>query len=80
MTLWELNICLNAYNRRFAADSKAKFAQAWQIAAMTGRAYVGKLKPLSHYLPDEDKVIQGAQVSDEDMRKMDAQFETMRGE
>ncbi|MFA9205025.1 MAG: hypothetical protein ACEQSH_01075 [Bacteroidia bacterium] len=41
-------------------DNRADIERAWTQAALNGAAFAGKLKPLDHYLPDQDKSRGGA--------------------
>lgn len=70
LELWELNACIKAFNRKQEGENKSAFVRVWQTANLTGAAFGGKLKNLSHYLP-ETEVIQGRKLSQEEMNEFD---------
>lgn len=55
---------LRGRRSRDSLQAKRDTANAWNIAAFSGAASVGKLKPLSHYLsdPDQDRRTKSAQA------------------
>lgn len=46
---------MRGVGRRLAAEGEARVAQAWETAALSAAAKVGKLKPLADYLPRKAK-------------------------
>ena len=48
-------IAMRAVRKRLEAESETRLAQAWTIAALSGAAQNGKLKPLKHYLRKQTK-------------------------
>lgn len=74
MTFWELNACINEYNKMQEEQNKEKVAISWQTANFTGAAFAGKLRRLSTYLKDNQKVT-SPKVSKEEFNKKLAEAE-----
>lgn len=45
-----------SFSNALAGAARHRIKMAWQIAAMTGAASVGKLKPVDDYLPSDHPV------------------------
>ena len=81
MELWEYNAIVSGHNDRLRREARENFASCWQTANFAGAAFVGKLRSLHHYLPDEEQPAQtGATVTAEQMAALDARFESARKE
>lgn len=63
MELWELFRCLEAYNKKQQSEHQERITLAWQTAAFSGKSFNGKLKKLSHYLPNSQKTPPAPRVS-----------------
>lgn len=66
MELWELNHCIKAYNSIMEAESRERTIMAWRMAAFSGAAFAGKLKPLKHYLRNNGPGKKAPKVSKEE--------------
>ena len=77
LSLWELNACVRAYNRRREAEAEAAIRDIWLTANLTGAAFAGKLKRLEHYT--RRTAIAAPSVTAEQMAALDKRFEERRG-
>ena len=70
LELWEFNALVREYSRKLGEESRNSFRTTWNAAALTGAAFVGKLKPLKHYLKEEPSAV-GSVLSREQIASFD---------
>ncbi|MCL2531588.1 MAG: hypothetical protein FWE40_05475 [Oscillospiraceae bacterium] len=68
MELWEFYLTAKGWAERERLLAKRGMIECWTTANLTGAAFAGKLKPMNHYVKDENDVKAAPKISIEDFK------------